>query len=53
MKCNITYVAKKGALTEGHKEVFGNEEAAVDKLAKGCFLDKYLTVKGLFEIDEF
>ena len=49
---NITYVAPKGGFTEGHKEAFWSKEAAVDKLTKGYFQDKLLTVKGLFEIDK-
>ena len=51
--CNIVYVVKKGGFTEGHKETFWNEEAAVDELAKGHFWDKLLRIKGLFEIGEF
>ena len=37
---------------ELRKEVFLNEEAAVDDLATGCFCDKMLIDKTLFEIDE-
>ena len=37
---------------EGRKAAFWSKEAAVDKLAKGYFLDKLLTVKALFEIGE-
>ena len=44
---------QKKDFTEGHNEPFWNEEAAVEALAKGCFWDKLLTVKGLFEIDKF
>ena len=50
---NIGYVVKKGGFTEGHKETFWSEEAAVDALEKGCFWDKLLKVKGLFEIGKF
>ena len=34
---NIGYVVKKGGFTEGHKETFWSEEAAVEELAKGRF----------------
>ena len=48
--CNIGYVVPKGCFTEGHKDTFWNEEAAVDALAKAAFWDKVLKIKGLFEI---
>ena len=51
--CNIAYVVKKGGFTEGHKETFWNEEAAVDELAKVTFWDKLLIDKGLFKIGKF
>ena len=51
--CNIAYVVKKGGFTEGHKDTFWNEEAAVEALVKGCFWDKLLIVKRLFEISKF
>jgi hypothetical protein len=37
---------------EGRKHAFFDEEAAVDALAKGCFCDKVLMDKVLFEIGE-
>ena len=37
---------------EGRKATFWSKEAAVDKLVKGYFWDKLLTVKALFEIGE-
>ena len=37
---------------EGRKHAFFDEEAAVDALVKGCFCDKVLIDKGLFEISE-
>ena len=53
LESNIAYVAEKGGFTEGHKVPFWNEEAAVAELAKGCFCDKPLMIKGLFEIGKF
>ena len=50
--CNIGYVVQKGGFTEGHKDTFWNEEAAVAELAKGYFWDKLLMMKGLFEISK-
>ena len=52
MFCNITYVAPKGCFTETRESLFFTEEAAVDDLAKGCFCDKMLIDKELFEIGE-
>ena len=37
---------------DGRERVFLDEEAAVDDLAKGCFWDKVLIDKRLFEIAE-
>ena len=37
LKSNIAYVAEKEGFTEGHKETFWSEEAAVEELAKACF----------------
>ena len=37
---------------ELRKHAFFDEEAAVDALAKGCFCDKMLIGKVLFEIGE-
>ena len=37
---------------ELRERVFFGEEAAVAALVKGCFWDKALVDKGLFEIDE-
>ena len=37
---------------ELRKHAFFDEEAAVDALAKGCFCDKMLIDKVLFEIGE-
>ena len=37
---------------EGHKAPFWSKEAAVDALTKATFLDKYLIIKGLFEISK-
>ena len=34
---NVGWIAPKGGFTEGHKDSFWNEEAAVDALVKGCF----------------
>ena len=51
--CNIAYVAQKGGFTEGRKEPFLTEEAAVDQLTKAYFWDKYLIIKKLFKIDKF
>ena len=32
----------------GRDGAFFDEEAAVAELAKGCFCDKYMSIKGLF-----
>ena len=53
LKSTIAYVAEKGGFTEGHKEPFWNEEAAVAELAKEYFWDKLLRIKTLFEISKF
>ena len=37
---------------EGREPLFLDEEATVDDLAKGCFWDKVLIDKRLFEIDK-
>ena len=34
---NVGWIAPKGNLMEGYKVPFWNEEAAIDKLAKGYF----------------
>ena len=49
---NIGDVVKKRGFTEGHKDTFWNEEAAVDELAKATFWDKLLRIKMLFEISK-